>query len=84
MLIEDGVQVIYILNYGFFFDSISKPNYYYILGNTLENRIKFQKHKLVKEGFDINKSEHEIMLERNIYRIYDCGNLKYKYSRGLK
>ncbi len=47
----------------------------------LENRIRFQKHKLIKEGFDRNKTEHEIMLERKIYRIYDCGNLKYKYDR---
>lgn len=72
MPIEDGVSVIYIINYGFNFDNISKPNYYYILGDTLKNRIEFQKHKLIKEGFDKDKTEHEIMLERKIYRIYDC------------
>ena len=31
------------------------------------------------QQIDPNKTEHEIMLERNIYRIYDSGNLKFKY-----
>ena len=34
---------------------------------------------LVKQGYDSNKTEHEIMLENNIYRIYDSGNLKFNY-----
>lgn len=57
------------------------PNYFYILNKRRHNRIEFQKHKLVAEGYDINKSEHEIMIERNIFRIYDCGNLKYEWRR---
>jgi hypothetical protein len=32
-----------------------------------------------KQGYDSNKSEHEIMLERNIYRIYNSGNYKFEY-----
>lgn len=31
-------------------------------------------------GFDKNKTEHEIMLERKIYRIYDCGTKLYKMT----
>ena len=27
-----------------------------------------------------NKTEHEIMLKYNYYRIYDCGNIKYTYE----
>ena len=57
------------------------PNYFYILNKKRHNRIEFQKHKLVAEGYDKNKSEHEIMIERNIFRIYDCGNLKYEWRR---
>lgn len=57
------------------------PNYYYILNKKRRNRIEFQKHKLVAEGYDASKSEHEIMIERNIFRIYDCGNLKYEWRR---
>ena len=51
----------------------SKPNYFYIINNHRENRFKYRKSVLVNEGFNKNKSEHEIMLERGIYRIYDCG-----------
>ena len=56
----------------------SKPNYYYIVNNKRENRFKYRKSELVKQGFDKNKSEHEIMLERKIYRIYDCGTMVFE------
>ena len=58
----------------------SQPNYFYLIGNNRKNRFKYRKSELVKEGFDKNKSEHEIMLERGIYRIYDCGNLIFEYN----
>lgn len=64
------------------FESIGKtePNYYYIINGVRKHRFIFRKDQLVKEGFDSTKTEHEIMLGRNIYRIYDSGNLKYVYS----
>ena len=62
---------------GFKLINTSKPNYYYIIDGILKNRMNYQKHMLVQQGFDANKSEHDIMLERKIYRIYDCGMLKY-------
>jgi hypothetical protein len=43
-----------------------------------ENRFKYRKDVLVKEGFDPNKSEREIMTDRGFLRIYDCGNFKYE------
>lgn len=64
---------------GFAQTDITPPSYFYIIDNIRHNRFSFQKHRLVAEGFDSGKSEHEIMLERKIYRIYDCGNLKYEY-----
>lgn len=39
-----------------------------------------QKSILIKEGFDKNKTEKEIMFERKIYRIYDCGNIRWEYE----
>ena len=39
----------------------------------------FRKDLLIKEGYDPNKTEHEIMLERKIYRIYNSGNYKFEY-----
>lgn len=66
---------------GFKLDHISKPNYFYVVNNHRENRFKYRKDRLVEEGYDKEKSEHEIMLERKIYRIYDCGCKCYLYEK---
>jgi hypothetical protein len=58
----------------------TKPNYFYVINKKRENRFKYQKHKLVKDGYDENMSEHEIMLSRGIYRVYDSGNMKFIYK----
>jgi hypothetical protein len=57
----------------------TKPNYWYFKAHEYIRyyRFNFRKDILVKEGFNENKSEREIMVERKYYRIYDCGNLKY-------
>lgn len=52
----------------------SKPNYFYVFKNKRINRFTYRKDVLVKQGFDKNKSEKEIMKERGINRIYDCGS----------
>lgn len=62
---------------GFEFIHNSKPNYFYINKGKREYRFKYRKDILVKEGFDKNKTEREIMKERGFNRIYDCGNKKY-------
>ena len=66
---------------GFKFDHVSQPNYYYVIKGKRENRFKYRKSELVKQGFDKNKTEHEIMLERGIYRIYDCGTKAYIWKK---
>lgn len=65
---------------GFELVSCTSPNYQYVIGDKRFNRLHYQKHKLVKEGYDPNKTEHEIMLDRGIYRIYDSGSLKYEWN----
>ena len=62
---------------GFKLDCSTKPNYWYIIGKHRKHRFLFRKDILVKEGYDKNKTEHQIMIERNIPRIYDCGNIKF-------
>ena len=62
---------------GFEYIHNSKPNYFYINKGEREYRFKYRKDVLVKEGFDKNKTEREIMKERGFNRIYDCGNKKY-------
>lgn len=66
---------------GFTLDHISQPNYFYVIGEKRENRFKYRKSELIKQGFDKDKTEHEIMLERGIYRIYDCGTKVYKWKK---
>jgi len=65
-------------NLGFKFIHDSVPNYFYINGSVREYRFKYRKDVLVKNGFDPNKSERDIMLERKMYRIYDCGTKRYE------
>jgi hypothetical protein len=63
---------------GFELTHENKPNYWYILGKTRKHRFNYRKNALKKKGVDvINKTEHEIMLDLGIYRIYDCGTLSY-------
>lgn len=58
----------------------TQPNYYYCNRQHRENKSKHTKKKLVYQGFDKNKTEHQIMLERGIYRIYDCGETIFELS----
>jgi hypothetical protein len=54
--------------------------YSYIINNKRFDRFKFRKSELIKDGFDSNKSEVEIMNERGYYRIFNSGNLKFLYK----
>jgi hypothetical protein len=62
---------------GFIKTHVNKPSYSYIIGKNRFHRFNFRKQKL-KETNNSNMTEHEIMLKRNIYRIYDCGTITYK------
>ena len=63
---------------GFTHTHDSKPNYFYVINHHRENRFKYRKGELVRQGYDPSKSEHEIMLERGIPRIYDCGTMAFE------
>lgn len=62
---------------GFELTSTSQPNYFYTKGLERENRFKYRKSELVKQGFDPNKTEKQIMEELGYMRVYDCGTLKF-------
>jgi hypothetical protein len=70
---------IYLKN-GFKFIHQTNPNYWYIVGDLRMHRFNFNKRKLISMGYDSNKTEKEIMIERKIYRIYDCGNIRWEYD----
>ena len=66
---------------GFDFIHKTRPNYHYVIDKIRKHRFSCRKSELVKLGYDKTKTEHEIMLERKIYRIYDSGNLKFVYKK---
>ena len=72
---------LYIKN-GFDFIKFTNPNYFYFLPRDKKriNRFNFTKSKLVKMGFDLNKTEKEIMFERGYFKIYDSGSYKFEMN----
>jgi len=64
-------------NIGFEYVKDTNPNYFYIVKGLRKHRYLYRKDILVKQGYDSNKTEREIMSERKIYRIYNSGNIKY-------
>ena len=65
---------------GFKFSHNSNPNYFYIVNGLRHHRFKYRKDLLIKDGFNKELTEREIMLKRKIYRIYDCGTITYKFK----
>lgn len=63
---------------GFKFTGFTPVGYFYTKSKIKYHRYKFQKHKLVKDGYDKSKTEYEIMMERGFTRTWDCGNMKYE------
>ena len=65
---------------GFKLSHESVPNYYYIIDDIRNHRFNFRKDKLIREGFDPNKTEIQIMNERGYFRIFDCGTKKWIFK----
>lgn len=65
---------------GFEFKKYTKPNYFYVKSGVVKrfNRFKFRKSILIKEGYDPNKTEYEIMSERGFFQLFDSGNMKFE------
>lgn len=68
---------------GFKLSHLSLPNYYYIIDTKRHYRFGFRKDLLIKEGYDSSKSEHQIMLDRGIYRIFNAGNYVFKLLNNI-
>lgn len=64
---------------GFNFIGFTEPNYSYTKKyDYREYRFNYRKDKLVKLGYDKNKTESQIMFELGYDKIWDTGNLKYE------
>ena len=67
---------------GFKYSHDSSPNYWYTKDYfNLIHRANFMKHKLKDklDSFDENKTEWENMQINGYDRIWDCGNIVFKY-----
>ncbi len=67
---------------GFILKNKSLPGYWYTKNFTERiHRYNFNKNKLKKMGFEINKNtEHEIMNMLKYYKVWDCGVSRYELS----
>jgi len=66
---------------GFTFVGETKPNYSYTKKYDIrEHRFNYRKDRLVKMGYDVNKTEDFIMKEIGFDKIWDTGNLKYEIT----
>lgn len=64
---------------GFNYIGETKPNYSYTKKyDVREHRFNYRKDRLVKLGYDKNKTESQIMSELGYDKIWDTGNLKYE------
>ena len=66
---------------GFIKSHLSEPNYFWVVDGIRKHRFNYNKKLLIKEGFDPNKTEVEIMHERGYYRVFSCGQEKWIYKR---
>jgi hypothetical protein len=65
---------------GFTKQHLSKPDYFWCKDLERKHRFNFNKQKLIKEGYDKNKTEVEIMYERGYYRLFSCGQYRWVYN----
>lgn len=84
-MINGGVTVSFTKKIGMKYSHDTQCNYFYVneIERKRENRFKYRKDVLVKMGFDENKSEKQIMIERGIYRIYDCGCKVFVWNKDI-
>ena len=64
---------------GFKYSHLSLPNYYWVVDGVRKHRFNYNKKKLIKMGFNSDKTEVQIMNELGYYRIWGCGQKKWIY-----
>jgi hypothetical protein len=65
---------------GFNYNKTSSPGYWYVINGVRNHRFNWRKSKLIKMGYDVNKTEEEIMMELGYFKIYNAGNKKWIYK----
>ncbi len=64
---------------GFTLEKELPPSYWYFTPRSEKwfHRYNFAKHKLIKLGYDKNKTEREITKEMGLLKLWDCGKRKW-------
>lgn len=67
---------------GFTLEYLTQPSYIYIKGSEIKSRMQCQKHKLSTflSAYYDDLSESDNMRLNGWHKVYDCGNLKLKYT----
>ncbi|MCK9371459.1 hypothetical protein M0R04_16205 [Candidatus Dojkabacteria bacterium] len=64
---------------------LTTPNYYYVSvgSKTRENRIQYQKHKLIDKlkTYDSKLTEWQNMQNNGYNRIWDCGQIVWRFEK---
>lgn len=69
---------------GFKVDKLTDPNYVWVdtIHNEVLPRYKTQKQKLIEMGIGSEEeTEDEIMENLGFYKVYDCGNMRFKWKK---
>jgi hypothetical protein len=66
---------------GFTKQHLSKPDYFWCKDLERKHRFNFNKQRLIKEGYDVDKTEVDIMHERGYYRVFGCGQIKWLFKK---
>jgi len=68
---------------GFINDGETSLNYYWTDFNKKYHRFNFNKKKLVKIGYDANKTEDDIMRSIGYNKIWSCGQIRWIFKNPL-
>lgn len=66
---------------GFDMVGLSDPNYFWVINGRRKHRYNYSKRKLIKDGFDPNKTEVEIMHDRGYWRVFSTGQEKWAFRK---
>lgn len=70
---KSGYEIVNVLN----------PDYKYVINGERKHKFGFRKNRLKKlfpNIYNDDKTEYEIMTEAGIFRIWDCGKIKYRFK----
>ena len=67
-------------NLGFIKNNSILPDYYYVIDDTRHNKYEFFNKEKITDC-EYNTMIHKNMLDKKIYKIYDCGNIEFIWKR---